>query len=111
MKRYQNIVYSTDQEFKEETIEENKNADTYPEPQNQNIRLHLQRLPGNRITTIVKGFKGSESMYQELSKYLKKTCGVGGSIKEKNILIQGNHRDKIMKLLIERGFKVKVSGG
>ena len=111
MKRYQNIVYSTDQEFKEETIEENKNADNYPEPQNQNIRLYLQRLPGNRITTIVKGFKGSERMYQELSKYLKKTCGVGGSIKEENILVQGNHRDKIMKLLIERGFKVKVSGG
>ena len=67
--------------------------------------------PGNRMTTIVKGFKGSESMYRELSKYLKKTCGVGGSIKKENILIQGNHRDKIMKLLIERGFKVKVSGG
>ena len=111
MKKYQNIVYSTDDNFKEDILEESKNVASYPEPEHQNLRLHLQRLPGNRITTIVKGFKGSESMYQELSKYLKKTCGVGGSIKEKNILIQGNHRDKIMKLLIERGFKVKVSGG
>ena len=111
MKKYQNIVYSTDDNFKQETIKEKKDINDYPEPEHQNIRLHLQRLPGNRITTIIKGLKGSESMYQELSKYLKKTCGVGGSIKEKNILIQGNHRDKIMKLLIERGFKVKVSGG
>ena len=111
MKKYQNIVYSTDDNFKEEIIKEKKNAGFYPEPKYQNLRLHLQRLPGNRITTIVKGFKGSDRMYQELSKYLKKTCGVGGSIKEKDILIQGNHRDKIMKLLIERGFKVKVSGG
>ena len=111
MKKYLNIVYSTDEDFKEETKKENKYEEGYPEPCNQNLTLHLQRLPGNRITTIVKGFKGSESMYQELTRYLKKTCGVGGSIKEKNILIQGNHRDKILKLLIERGFKVKVSGG
>ena len=111
MKKYLNIVYSTDEDFKEESIKENNHEEGYPKPQNQNLRLHLQRLPGNRITTIVKGFKGSESMYRELSKYLKKTCGVGGSIKKENILIQGNHRDKIMKLLIERGFKVKVSGG
>ena len=111
MKKYQNIVYSTDEDFKEENIKENNHEEGYPKPQHQNLRLHLQRLPGNRITTIVKGFKGSESMYRELSKYLKKTCGVGGSIKKENILIQGNHRDKIMKLLIERGFKVKVSGG
>ena len=111
MKKYLNIVYSTDEDFKEETIKENNHEESYPEPKNQNLRLHLQRLPGNRITTIVKGFKGSDRMYQELSKYLKKTCGVGGSIKEKNILIQGNHRDKIMKLLKERGFKVKASGG
>ena len=111
MKKYQNIVYSTDNNFKDETLKEKKVVEDYPEPEHQNLRLHLQRLPGNRITTIVKGFKGSDSMYKELSKYLKKTCGVGGSIKEANILIQGNHREKIMKLLIERGFKVKVSGG
>ena len=111
MKKYQNIVYSTYENFNKATLKEKKDVENYPEPEDQKLRLHLQRLPGNRITTIIKGLKGSESMYQELSKYLKKKCGVGGSIKEKNILIQGNHRDKIMKLLIERGFKVKVSGG
>ena len=111
MKKYQNIVYSTEHDFEDEIYKEKKDVGIYTEPELQNLRLHIKRLPGNRITTIIKGFKGSKSMYQELSKYLKKSCGVGGSVKEKNILIQGNHRDKIMKLLIERGFKVKASGG
>ena len=111
MKKYQNIVYSTENNFEHENYKEKKDVENNPKPEFQNLRLHLKRLPGNRITTIIKGFKGSESMYQELSRYLKKTCGVGGSIKGKNILIQGNHRNKIMKLLIQRGFKVKASGG
>ena len=63
MKKYQNIVYSTDEDFKEENIEE-KCMQKLSEPKHQNLRLHLQRLPGNRITTIVKGFKGSDSMYR-----------------------------------------------
>ena len=71
----------------------------------------MKRLPGNRIVTIVEGYIGSNKMFLELSKYLKKSCGVGGSTKNQTILIQGNHREKILKLLSERGFKVKVSGG
>ena len=111
MKKNQNILYSTDYKFEKKSCNEKNKIGIYPEPESQSLRLHLKRLPGNRVITIIKGFKGSESMYQELSKYLKKACGVGGSIKERNIMIQGDHRDKIMKLLVERGFKVKVSGG
>ena len=80
-------------------------------PEEQHLRLHLKRLPGNRITTIVKGFIGNDKTLKDLSKMLKKSCGVGGSVKNQQILIQGNHREKILKLLLERGFKVKVSGG
>ena len=79
-------------------------------PEKQDLRLHLKRLPGNRIITIVKGFIGREEVLIDLSKYLKKSCGVGGSVKNHTIIIQGNHRDKILELLNERGFKVKVSG-
>ena len=110
MKKHDNIVYSTDDNYLRSKEEIDSTAIELP-PENQNLRLHLQRLPGNRIITIVKGFIGRDKVLIDLSKYLKKSCGVGGSVKNNNILIQGNHRDKILELLNERGFKVKVSGG
>ena len=109
MKKNENIVYSTDENYPLSEKEVDSYAIDLP-PEKQDLRLHLQRLPGNRIITIVKGFIGRDKILIDLSKYLKKSCGVGGSVKNHTILIQGNHRDKILKLLIERGFKVKVSG-
>ena len=109
MKKNENIVYSTDDTYSSSDEVDNSTIELPPEK--QDLRLHLQRLPGNRIITIVKGFIGRDKILIDLSKYLKKSCGVGGSVKNHTILIQGNHRDKILKLLIERGFKVKVSGG
>lgn len=109
MKKNENIVYSTDENYSLSEEEMDSYAIELP-PEKQDLRLHLQRLPGNRIITIVKGFIGRDKVLIDLSKYLKKSCGVGGSVKNHTILIQGNHRDKILKLLIERGFKVKVSG-
>ena len=109
MKKNENIVYSTDDTYSSSEEEVDNSTIDLP-PEKQDLRLHLQRLPGNRIVTIVKGFIGRDKALIDLSKYLKKSCGVGGSVKNHTILIQGNHRDKILKLLIERGFKVKVSG-
>ena len=109
MKKNENIVYSTDDTYFSSKEEVDNSTIDLP-PEKQDLRLHLQRLPGNRIVTIVKGFIGRDKVLIDLSKYLKKSCGVGGSVKNHTILIQGNHRDKILKLLIERGFKVKVSG-
>ena len=109
MKKNENIVYSTDDTYSSSEEEVDNSTIDLP-PEKQDLRLHLQRLPGNRIITIVKGFIGEDEVLIDLSKYLKKSCGVGGSVKNHTILIQGNHRDKILKLLIERGFKVKVSG-
>lgn len=110
MKKHDNIVYSTDDNYWPSKEEIDSTAIEI-QPEKQDLRLHLQRLPGNRIITIVKGFIGRDELLIDLSKYLKKSCGVGGSVKNHTILIQGNHRDKILELLNERGFKVKVSGG
>ena len=110
MKKHDNIVYSTDDNYSPSKEEIDSTAIELP-PEKQVLRLHLQRLPGNRIITIVKGFIGRDEVLIDLSKYLKKSCGVGGSVKNHTILIQGNHRDKILELLNERDFKVKVSGG
>ena len=110
MKKNENIVYSTDENYSLSEEEMDSYAIELP-PEKQDLRLHLQRLPGNRIITIVKGFIGRDKVLIDLSKYLKKSCGVGGSVKNNTILIQGNHRDKILELLNGRGFKVKASGG
>ena len=110
MKKNDNIVYSTDKNYSSSKQEVDSSAIELS-PEKQDLRIHLQRLPGNRIITIVKGFIGSDKVLIDLSKYLKKSCGVGGSVKNDTILIQGNHRDKILELLNGRGFKVKASGG
>ena len=109
MKKRKNIVYSTDENYsfeneKSESIEEIPN-------EKQNLKCSLKRLPGNRILTVVTGMKGNDQQLIKISKELKRACGVGGSVKDKQILIQGNHREKVMNILIERGFKVKASGG
>ena len=109
MKKRKNIVYSTDENFsfeneKSESIEEIPN-------EKQKLKCLLKRLPRNRILTVVTGLKGNDQLFIKISKELKRACGVGGSVKDKQILIQGNHREKVMNILIERGFKVKANGG
>ncbi|MFL3013917.1 MAG: translation initiation factor [Candidatus Neomarinimicrobiota bacterium] len=109
MKKNKNIVFSTDDNF---FIEENTPKKVLLMPnEKQNLKVLLKRLPGNRILTVVAGFQGNDKTLVKLSKMLKKLCGVGGSVKNNQILIQGKHREKIMNILIERGFKVKASGG
>ena len=109
MKKKKNIVYSTDENFFIE--DDNTNEELEIPNEKQNLKILLKRLPGNRMLTLIKGFHGNNKSLVELSKKLKKSCGVGGSVKNKQILVQGNHREKIMNILIERGFKVKASGG
>ena len=102
------IVYSTNNslvtENQETTVDNSINID-------QNIRLHLDRKKGGKITTVIKGFVQTDDGLKNLAKRLRKKCATGGSIKNNEIIIQGNKRDIVKTLLEEEGYKPKKSGG
>jgi translation initiation factor 1 len=81
-------------------------------PEDQFLEAHFSNKGrGGKTVTLVTGFKGSEAELKALAKLLKTKCSVGGSIKDGDIIIQGNFRDKIMSLLKKEGFNVKRVGG
>lgn len=78
--------------------------------QDDPIICKYEKRKGKPIT-ILEGYMGSTEDFKELTKTLKKTLSVGGSYKDDRIIIQGDYRDKIMKILVDKGFKVKRVGG
>ena len=97
------LVYSTDPNFKpaEESAEE---MDTLSPPQ-QKLRIKLDtKQRAGKAVTIVSGFIGKEADMQELGKKLKAFCGTGGSVKDGEIIVQGDNRDKILQWLQKNGF-------
>lgn len=79
-------------------------------PQNLEAHYSVKGRAGKPVT-IVKGFRGTKDQFKELAKELKNKCGVGGSIKNDEIIIQGKYRDKITSILTQQGHKVKRVGG
>ncbi len=104
------MVYSTNPDFQYTTAEDEE-ATTLP-PAEQNLRVWLDRKQrGGKVVTLVKGFVGSNDDLTELARLLKTKCGVGGAAKEGEILIQGDHRDRVVEILTKSGYRCKKAGG
>ncbi len=102
------VMYSTNSNFEYEYESEQKTLAVA----DQRIEVWIDKKNrGGKIATIVKGFVGTESDLKDLGKVLKSACGVGGSAKNGEIIIQGNVRDKVMQILSDKGYFCKRVGG
>ena len=106
----QGVVYSTNPDFSYQ-INEEAGTTTLP-PKQQQLRVQLDKKQrGGKQVTLVTGFVGTEVDLQALGKLLKTKCGVGGSAKDGEVVVQGDFREKVMEVLLKEGYKVKKIGG
>lgn len=104
------FVFSTNdkQDFSDLSDEDKKTIAT----NEQYLEAHFSKKGrGGKTVTVITGFEGSENDLKTLAKLLKTKCGVGGSAKDGEIIIQGNYRDKIITILKKEGYHVKRVGG
>ncbi|PTX61442.1 translation initiation factor 1 (eIF-1/SUI1) [Kordia periserrulae] len=102
------FVFSTNDDFE---LEEGTTEETLS-PDEQYLEAHFSNKGrGGKVVTVIKGFVGTEDDLKDLGKLLKVKCGVGGSVKDGEIIIQGNFRDKVIEILEKENYNVKRVGG
>lgn len=104
------IVFSTNDDFEYQFGEDEIVENISPSEQNLKVMLDKKQRKGKSVT-LVTGFIGSDEEIKNLGKELKSSCGVGGTVKGGEILIQGDFRDRILDLLHSKGYKAKKAGG
>ena len=105
------VVYSTADNFEYTYNAADQNQQTLP-PAKQNLKVLLDKKQrAGKKVTLITGYIGQEEDLKELGKKIKSKCGVGGSVKDGEILIQGDFRDRIIDLLQVDGYKAKKAGG
>ncbi len=98
-----NVVYSTNPNYRYESSED-EDVDTLAKNQ-QKLRVSIEKKNrGGKTVTLIKGFIGSDDDLKELGKMLKTKCGVGGSAKEAEIIIQGEFKQRIIDILKAEGY-------
>lgn len=108
-KNREGVVYSTSTDFSYQYQQE-ETENTLPTNQ-ENLKVQLDKsMRAGKQVTLVTGFTGKTGDIETLGKLLKTKCGVGGSVKDREIIIQGDHRDKIVQILIKEGYKAKRVG-
>jgi translation initiation factor 1 len=118
------IVYSTDPNYKPNDLgslfgnlggsSDSEDADSQNSLalHKQQVRIWLERHKGGKEATVIKGLDMSDDALSDMAKTLKNKCAAGGNAKDGDIIIQGNHRDKVLKLLVDLGYKnAKKAGG
>lgn len=104
------IMYSTNPDF--EFQQESKEISSTPANNQQDLRVQLDKKQrAGKAVTLITGFVGLGSDLIDLGKKLKSKCGVGGTVKDGEIIIQGDFREKIIQILQAEGYKVKRIGG
>lgn len=102
------FVFSTNKDFE---FDSNEEITETLAPNKQQLEAHLDKKNrAGKVATVIIGFIGLDEDLKALGKELKTLCGVGGSVKDGEIIIQGNFRDKIMEYLTKKGYKVKRVG-
>lgn len=97
------FVYSTDPDFKLQDDQEQTIATLQPDQQPLRMSLDTKHRAGKAVT-VIKGFMGTEEDLETLGKKLKTTCGTGGAVKDGEIIIQGDHRDRLMLWFQKNGY-------
>ncbi len=105
-----NIVYSTNPNFNYQFDEENEQETLLPNQQKLYVSIDRKQRGGKEVT-LIEGYIGAEDDLKELGKKIKTKCGVGGTVKDNEIIIQGNFKDKVFDLLSNDGYQVKKKGG
>jgi len=103
-------MYSTNADFEYDEEQDDSIETLEPNKQNLKIFLDKKQRKGKKVTLIT-GFVGTDDDLNDLGKSLKNKCGVGGSSKEGEILIQGDLREKVKSILDDLGYKSKLAGG
>lgn len=104
------VVYSTSSDFNYEKEGNEEQETLLPQQQNLKVSLDRKKRKGKNVT-LVNGFIGTEEDLKNIGKLLKTKCGVGGTVKDNEILIQGDFCNKVIEILMGEGYKVKRSGG